>query len=106
MQKKWIHLLIQKVADPLVSGLLLGKLNEANERGIIYQSRKKVYLATRLDEKKGEVLLTAIGNLIDNAMDAVKNNPPANRKISIFFTDIGNDLLFEIEDSGEGVQDD
>ena len=34
LQKNWIHLLIQNVSDPLVSGLLLGKLNQANELGI------------------------------------------------------------------------
>ena len=42
-----------------------------------------------------------MGNLIDNAMDAVRNNPPVeSEKIQIFFTDIGNDFIFEIEDSG------
>lgn len=105
LQKKWIHLLIQKVEDPLISGLLLGKLNEAHERGIHLSIQEESVIATRLNEKKGKVLLTAIGNLIDNAMDAVKNQPPSNRKISIFFTDIGDDLLFEIEDSGNGVPD-
>ncbi len=103
LQKNWIHLLIQKVADPLVSGLLLGKLNEANERGIDLTIQEESVLTTRLDEKRGEALLTAIGNLIDNAMDAVRTQPTDNQKIFIFFTDIGNDLIFEIEDSGVGV---
>ena len=105
LQKNWIHLLIQKVADPLVSGLLLGKLNEANERGIDLTIQEESVLTTRLGEKRGEALLTAIGNLIDNAMDAVKTKPTDNQKIIIFFTDIGNDLIFEIEDSGGGVPD-
>ena len=105
LQKNWIHLLIQKVADPLVSGLLLGKLNEANERGIDLTIQEESVLTTRLGEKRGEALLTAIGNLIDNAMDAVKTKPTDNQKIIIFFTDIGNDLIFEIEDSGGGVSD-
>ncbi|WHT48751.1 ATP-binding protein [Sporosarcina thermotolerans] len=52
---------------------------------------------------QSEALLTAIGNLIDNAMDAVKKVPPTQRKIAIFFTDIGNDIIFEIDDSGAGV---
>lgn len=103
LQKNWIHLLIRNVADPLVSGLLLGKLNQANELGIDLEIQEESILAMSLNDKQSEALLTAMGNLIDNAMDALKNNPPANRKIQIFFTDIGNDFIFEIEDSGAGI---
>ena len=105
LQKSWIRLLIQKVSDPQVSGLLLGKLNQASEVGIDIAIQEDSRLATRLSEKQREALLTAIGNLIDNAMDAVNKNPPADRKIAISFTDIGNDIIFEIDDAGEGVPD-
>ena len=103
LQKNWIHLLIQNVADPLVSGLLLGKLNQANELGIDLAIQEESILAMSLNDKQSKALLTAMGNLIDNAMDAVRNNSPVNRKIQIFFTDIGNDFIFEIEDSGAGI---
>ncbi|BAQ09375.1 sensor histidine kinase [Bacillus sp. OxB-1] len=105
LQKNWIRLLIQKVSDPQVSGLLLGKINQASELGIEIEIQKDSRLTTPLHEKQREALLTAIGNLIDNAMDAVRKNPPDDRKIAIFFTDIGKDILFEIDDSGEGVPD-
>ena len=105
LQKNWIRLLIQKVSDPQVSGLLLGKINQARELGIEIEIQKDSRLTTPLHEKQREALLTAIGNLIDNAMDAVRKNPPDDRKIAIFFTDIGKDILFEIDDSGEGVPD-
>ena len=103
LQDNWIQLLIQKVSDPKVSGLLLGKFNQANERGIDLTIQEDSGLTTRFNEKRGEALLTAIGNLIDNAMDAVRTQPADNRKILIFFTDIGNDLIFEIDDAGDGV---
>lgn len=103
LQKNWIRILIRKVADPLISGILLGKLNQANESGVDLVIHPDSILENQLSEKKCEVLLTTIGNLIDNAMDAVKKNPSSNRKISIFFTDIGDDIIFEIEDSGEGI---
>lgn len=105
LQKNWIHLLIQKVSDPMVSGLLLGKLNQASELGIEFTIQEDSRLTTHLNEKQSEALLTAIGNLIDNAMDAVKNNSPADKKIALYFTDIGNDIIFEIDDAGEGVPD-
>lgn len=98
-------MLIQKVSDPQVSGLLLGKINQASELGIEIRIQEDSRLATPLYEKQREALLTAIGNLIDNAMDAVRKNPPDDRKIAIFFTDIGKDIIFEIDDAGEGVPD-
>ncbi|KAB2336108.1 sensor histidine kinase [Cytobacillus depressus] len=101
LQKKWADLLIQKIADPLVSGLLIGKLNQANELGIELSIHSDSVLKSLLCEKQSKALLTAIGNLIDNAMDAVKMK--STRTITIFFTDIGDDIIFEIEDSGEGI---
>ncbi|WP_342514920.1 sensor histidine kinase [Sporosarcina sp. FSL K6-1522] len=103
LQKNWIHLLIRKVADPLVSGLLLGKLNQAHELGIDLVIQEESVLTTCLSDKQSEALLTAMGNLIDNAMDAVKSNCSSNQKIILFFTDMGHEILFEIEDSGEGI---
>ncbi|MFS0690592.1 sensor histidine kinase [Sporosarcina sp. 179-K 8C2 HS] len=105
LQKNWIRLLIQKVSDPKVSGLLLGKINQASELGIAITIQEDSILATHLREKQSEALLTAIGNLIDNAMDAVKKNPPDGRRIAIFFTDIGKEIIFEVDDTGEGVPD-
>ncbi len=105
LQKNWIRLLIQKVSDPQVSGLLLGKLNQASEVGIDIAIQEDSRLETRLSEKQREALLTAIGNLIDNAMDAVNQKPSADRKIAISFTDIGNDIIFEVDDAGQGVPD-
>ncbi|MCM3744604.1 sensor histidine kinase [Sporosarcina luteola] len=105
LQKSWIRLLIKKISDPQVSGLLLGKLNQASELGIDIAIQEDSRLETLLSEKQREALLTAIGNLIDNAIDAVNQNPPADRKIAIYFTDIGNDIIFEIDDAGEGVPD-
>ncbi|WP_252504917.1 sensor histidine kinase [Sporosarcina sp. Marseille-Q4943] len=105
LQKNWIRLLIQKVSDPKVSGLLLGKINQGSELGIAITIQEDSILGTHLRDKQSEALLTAIGNLIDNAMDAVKKNSSDDRKIAIFFTDIGKEIIFEIDDTGEGVPD-
>lgn len=103
LQTSWIRSLIQKVSDPKVSGLLLGKMSQASELGIDITIQEDSRMVKHLSDMQSEALLTAIGNLIDNAMDAVKTNPPTKRKIAIFFTDIGNDIIFEIDDTGDGV---
>src|SRR5699024_9356825 len=53
-------------------------------------------------EKQRDAFLTAFGDLLENAMEAVKKSPDAKREISIFFTDIGEDVVVEVVDSGPG----
>ena len=103
IQEEWIHAVIEKVADPLISGILIGKLNVAHELQIDLSIHPDSNLKTDLSDGQVEALLTALGNLIENAIDAVKEQSPSNRKITVFFTDVGNDIIFEIEDSGSGI---
>lgn len=103
VQQEWMKVLIEKVSDPLISGILIGKLNIASELKIDLSIHPESGLETRLTDSKREALLTALGNLLENAIEAVKGQPPSRRKISIFFTDAGEDIIFEIEDSGAGV---
>lgn len=103
LQQEWIRILIEKVSDPLLSAIILGKLNQAGERQIALSIHPDSQLKARISDRKREALLTALGNLVDNAMDAVQNKTKSERTISIFFTDLGDDVLFEIEDSGSGI---
>ena len=43
-----------------------------------------------------------MGNLIDNAFDAAMHGERA-AAVKLSMTDVGNNLVFEIEDSGEGI---
>lgn len=103
IQQEWIRAVIEKVSDPLISGILIGKLNIAYELQIDLSIQPDSKLTIELSGKQREALLTGLGNLIENAIDAVKDQPPTNRKITVFFTDVGKDIIFEIEDSGAGV---
>ncbi|OLO25133.1 histidine kinase [Alkalihalophilus pseudofirmus] len=103
IQQEWIRLLIEKVPDPLINAILLGKLNQANEQKIHMTIDPESKLTNPLSNKKRDALVTVLGNLIGNAIEAVKLNPTSTREISIFFTDVGDNIVFEIEDSGLGV---
>ncbi|WP_332696889.1 sensor histidine kinase [Halalkalibacter lacteus] len=105
IQQKWIRFLVEKVPDPMVNAILLGKLNQANEQRVKMSIHPDSKLTYRLSDRKRDALVTVLGNLIQNAIDAVKEMANDERKVSIFFTDIGEDLVFEIEDSGTGVPD-
>ncbi|WP_228548244.1 ATP-binding protein [Sporosarcina obsidiansis] len=103
IQQEWMDTLLDEVHDPYVSGLLVGKLNQASELQINVSIQSGSRLHSILSDGSRQALLTAVGNLLDNAFDAVYDEQAISREISIFFTDIGQDLLFEIDDAGPGL---
>jgi two-component system, CitB family, sensor kinase len=96
--------LTENVADPLIHALLQGKFNQALELGVSLSIHPDSQLKCKFSEAQQDAMLTALGNVIENALDAVKFNIDRERRVSIFFTDIGDDVLFEIEDSGAGIK--
>src|SRR5699024_3045262 len=105
IQQKWSRSLSKYIADPTIHGLLQGKFNQANELGITMDIQPESQLTHPFSEKQRDAFLTAFGNLLENAMEAVKKSPDAKREISIFFTDIGEDVVVEVDDSGHGVKE-
>jgi two-component system CitB family sensor kinase len=87
-------------AAPQIIGLMLGKAAEANERGIDLVITSQ----TNLGRAPGRVqaLTTILGNLIDNAFDAVGGTPPP-RRVEVTVVDDAADLTVIVSDSGPGV---
>ncbi|EJW15167.1 putative sensor histidine kinase [Paenibacillus alvei DSM 29] len=103
MQQARLTFLAEKVADPLLQALFQGKFNQANELNISMVIHPDSRLEGSFADEKQDALLTALGNIIENALEAVRQQEEGQRKVAIFFTDIGEDCIFEIEDSGIGV---
>ncbi|MCG6658994.1 sensor histidine kinase [Halomonas campisalis] len=96
----------EHVADPVLSGTLLGKLTRAREMGVSLEIDEHSSLGTPLTESGQEVLMTVIGNLLDNACYAAaqaEHREDAEPRVRLFFTDLGEQLLIEVEDNGPGV---
>ena len=105
--------LMAAVGDPAVAALLLGKVSQAAERGVEVTvsddtAAPQLPFATR-------DLLTIIGNLIDNAVEAVLASP-APRRVSVSLrvggdgagdgvgaADGDGELLVRVADSGAGI---
>ena len=47
--------------------------------------------------------MTIIGNLVNNAFEAVRENEKEEKIVSLFLTDIGKELIIEVEDNGKGI---
>jgi len=92
--------LLERVGDPVLGALLLAKAAVASERGIEFRVSEDTLLVRGLLDS--ESLITLLGNLIDNAFDAVAASP-ADRWVSVAVTSRDGDLVLRVHDSGPGV---
>ena len=98
-----ISLLLDAVPDPVLAGFLLGKYNRARELSlhlVIDPESKMTELPEYLPK---EQLVSVLGNLIDNALEATLQHKGTGGEVKLSMTDLGNDLIFEVEDQGAGV---
>ena len=92
------------VNDPVVTSILIGKYYYAFEKGVKLLLDENSSIQEPIKPEISKHLLTILGNLINNAIDASLNSE--QKQIQIFVTDIGHDIIFDIEDSGEGIKED
>jgi two-component system, CitB family, sensor kinase len=90
---------VGSVADPVVSALLLGKTAQAAERGVQLRLGDSTEVTGLPVEQRDAV--TILGNLIDNAMDAV--GEAAARVIVVDVTGSPASLCVRVADSGAGL---
>ena len=92
--------LLDRVGDPVLGALLLAKAALASERGIeLRVSDDTVMTRSALDS---EDLITLLGNLIDNALDAAGSSS-TERWVSVSVTQQQDEVVIRVHDSGPGV---
>jgi two-component system CitB family sensor kinase len=92
--------LLERVGDPVLGAMLLAKAAIASERGIeLRVSDDTVMTRSALDS---EDLITLLGNLIDNGLDAAASSSQ-ERWVSVSVTEQQDELVIKVHDSGPGV---
>ena len=97
-----IAFLAKAVPFPVLAAFILGKYNHAQELRIEFEIDPDSQLKDVPSELSREKLVTILGNLLDNAFDAALQGEH-QAKVKLSMTDVSNDLVFEVEDSGAGV---
>jgi sensor histidine kinase regulating citrate/malate metabolism len=100
-----IQYLAGAVKEPIIAGMIIGKYNRAKELGVTLNIDREGSLKEIPADIDQRDIVTIIGNLIDNAFDAAVSYRKKDAQVSLSFTDIGNDLVFEVEDNGEGISE-
>ncbi|QGZ51414.1 PAS domain-containing protein [Streptomyces sp. QHH-9511] len=92
----------ERVHDPLVAALLVGKATVAAERGVSLRIAPDSLLPDRLVDPRE--LVTVVGNLVDNALDAAAGT--AEPRVEIALRAEGRTAVLRVCDSGPGVPED
>ena len=99
----FIRFLGEAVPHPVIAAIILGKYNRAKELRVNFSIDRESTLSDVPKSISQDKIVTIVGNLLDNAFEAALQRPPGLRSVDMSFTDLGNDIVFEIEDSGPGV---
>ncbi|WP_104137176.1 sensor histidine kinase [Cryobacterium sp. Y62] len=95
--------MVGSVDEPVISALIMGKSAQANELGIALTVTASGTLAQ--SGLSIQDLVTVLGNLVDNALDAaVAGEDP--RRVSVTVSSTEQAVVIEVADSGAGVAPD
>jgi sensor histidine kinase regulating citrate/malate metabolism len=95
--------MVGSVDEPVISALIMGKSAQANELGIAL-----TVTASGTLTRSGlsiQDLVTVLGNLVDNALDAAAAGPDP-RRVSVTVSSTEQAVVIEVADSGDGVSPD
>ena len=91
---------VGSVDEPALTALLLGKAAQAAERGIDFRIAEDA--AWPRDTTPVRDVVTIVGNLIDNAFDAVTPEP-GERRVEVSSRVEGEHVVLSVADSGPGL---
>lgn len=106
---------MSRIKDPVLAGFVMAKLSSAREKGIVLVLSEDTYVPEIGDVVSESDISTILGNLIENAMDAVGATgsvgtvsavaQTSEKKITVHMAFEADVLSMVISDSGEGIDD-
>lgn len=100
-EEEIIQSLRDKIHDYSTQGLLLGKYSRAKELGIELTIDEDSYLAEFMSGFSSGDMVTIIGNLLDNAMEACLES--THKDVHLTLIGDTHHIFIEVQDSGKGI---
>ncbi len=99
---------VDAVGEPVLAALLLGKTAQANERGVelVVSPDSRLDDGLLPDALPARDLVTILGNLIDNAVDAAQGGVRPRVTVTALTEEDGSELVLRVRDTGPGVAPD
>ena len=93
--------LIRQIKDPVIAGFILGKMNRGREIGVEVSVTPTSYLPESAQAEVTHELVTVLGNLLENAMDALDGLESPT--IVLTFDHDDDRLRCTVRDNGNGI---
>ncbi|QHT47777.1 sensor histidine kinase [Halobacillus sp. ACCC02827] len=98
------RIIFDRIGDDTVQAILAGKMSKASELKVEFVIQEESELQRVPSHISRTDLVTVLGNIIDNAFEAVQNQE--EKRVEFFATDVGEAVVFEVTDSGGGIPED
>ena len=93
--------LLGKIKSPVIAGFLLSKINRTSDLGHSLVISNESQLPENNNEDQVAVLITVLGNLIENALEALGQEPGGEISVSLHYRH--GWLHCEVNDDGPGI---
>lgn len=104
-QQYVISFIMKTLQEPSVAALILGKISRAKELGIAMKLSEESILYKTKGRITGGVLVTIIGNLLENAIEELSNSNKVKKEVKITIKDSDNEIFITAEDTGGGIKE-
>ncbi len=102
-KQELISFIVERIRDKATAGLLLGKVSQAEELGITLRITSRSRLAALPGHFGSAAVVTVLGNLITNAIEAVSNLPKERRLVTVHISAGPQYLSLIVSDKGNGI---
>ena len=106
VQRETISKVMNCINEPAIAALLIGKIARASELNVKFVLREGCYYSSADISLPSEVLVTVIGNLIENAFEAMNDmNYDGQKELLFGMYSKPGALLITADDTGSGISD-
>lgn len=105
VQRETISKIMNAVSEPSVAALLIGKIARASELNVAFILRDGCSYSTSDMNLPSEMLITVIGNLLDNAFEAMNKSTgyQAHKELMLGIYSKPDAVLITVDDTGCGI---
>lgn len=100
---KEVGYITDSIKTPAIAGFILGKISEADEQDVTIKLSDSSSLPNLKLESSIHLLLQVLGNLLDNAIEAVACQPIKQVDVLLTYDIEANIVIIQITDTGNGI---
>lgn len=102
-QQEFVSFIVKRIKDQATAGLIIGKISQSTEQGISLRLHARSKLEALPPTFSSLAMVTVLGNLISNAIDAVDGVPSERKVIDVYVYQGKRHLNIKVSDRGCGI---